>query len=956
MKNNLWWWSGAALVGLVLLGISWLWASAPGGADGGIDNAGSPAAIDSGEHANPAATPVDDTEGKAFWDHLWTEERKSIEEPAAPVKWFEGELPVRSNFPKQHAFMPQSETERAALSGGSWLGTDDSRVGLFAEYEVSLTESGLYHFYVRKFWRHGPFRYRFDQGPWTEVDERVYLMDERPLRKHVVVNWVQLDSVRLRAGERILRIELLQNGKPAAFDAFVLSKRPFVPRGDLKPTATEVSDDPNWFVFDPGRTQQRPSFYAKPEAPAGDAGFLQVRDGKLAFSGADRPVRFWGVNLDHDLLAAPAELHEQYAKRVAEFGVNLVRLHGSFVGEDLKRVDPDKLRGLFSLHAALRRHGVYLALSTYFPLWHQLSESDGFAGYEAQHPFALPFIDQRFADVQRGWWKQLLTSPSPHTGKPLLEDPSLAFVELVNEDSTLFWTFSPYDTIPEPYMADLEQRFWQWLEERGIAAVSMLRSGRAVRGDDATRQRLGLMPLSEILQNVDDHRAQQTALFLAHLMRRYYQHQVQYLKGLGYRGLTVCSNWHTADEARLGPLDNWANLACDVMDRHGYFSGPHTGDAATYSIEEGHRYSDRSVLRFNHDADADQPVPEVPPFLEPRFNAKPNMVSELGWPAPNRFRGEGPLLAAAYGALHDVDGIVWFSVSKASWPRFLTKFEAGGPAAFGQFPAASRIYRDALVGEAPPVARIVVPRAAMATLSAMPLAVAPSLDALRLLDVPSRAAQRQEQDRLDPMWLLSGPIDVHLDDGESEHEPAPQAISTLERDAALGETPWGARKATITSRGGQLAWDFDTGIVKLEAPQAQFALGFVSRASGIALPDFEVEVTNEYAQVALVALDGRSLHDSKRMLLSVGTETRNAGYLAPLEDSGGAGQRRIEAMGRPPIMMRKVEARIRFRRSVEGLEITALDPNGIPLAPPRPVAVEVPLLPDVQYYHLQAAQ
>src|SRR5690606_19488690 len=120
---------------------------------------------------------------------------------------------------------------------------------------------------------------------------------------------------------------------------------------------------------------------------------------------------------------------------------------------------------------------------------------------------------------------------------------------------------------------------------------------------------------------------------------------------------------------------------------------------------------------------------------------------------------------------------VWFSVSKASWPRFLTKFEAGGPAAFAQFPVASRIYRDALVGEAPPVARIVVPRAAMATLSAIPLAVAPSLDALRRLDVPSQATQRQKQDRLDPMWLLSGPIDVHLDDRAAEHEPASSVMS-----------------------------------------------------------------------------------------------------------------------------------------------------------------------------------
>src|SRR5690606_6857951 len=153
---------------------------------------------------------------------------------------------------------------------------------------------------------------------------------------------------------------------------------------------------------------------------------------------------------------------------------------GSFASKDLSQIDTHKLERLFSFHAALQRHGIYLALSIYFPLWYQLSEQDGFAGYEGQHPFGLAFFDQRLTNLQQKWWRALLTTRSPHSSRRLVDEPSLAFVELINEDSTLFWTFSPYDSVPAPQMAFLERRFWSWLEESGDDVTGVVNSGKPV--------------------------------------------------------------------------------------------------------------------------------------------------------------------------------------------------------------------------------------------------------------------------------------------------------------------------------------------------------------------------------------------------------------------------------------------------------------------------------------------
>jgi hypothetical protein len=58
-----------------------------------------------------------------------------------------------------------------------------------------------------------------------------------------------------------------------------------------------------------------------------------------------------------------------------------------------------------------------------------------------------------------------LTTPAAATGQPLVQEPAVAAVEIQNEDSFFFWTFSD-GNIPEPQLQILEKQFGNWLAAR----------------------------------------------------------------------------------------------------------------------------------------------------------------------------------------------------------------------------------------------------------------------------------------------------------------------------------------------------------------------------------------------------------------------------------------------------------------------------------------------------------
>jgi hypothetical protein len=848
----------------------------------------------------------------------WKEEAKH-REAAPPHLFWEAERPARTDYPPQNPFAPANAREADLLSGGAWIGAMAPNTRYFLEYELTLDRPGEHFLYARKFWQHGPFRWRFGSAPFQHVGTDAALLDSVPIRKHLSADWIFVGRAALGAGRHTLRIELdddYANGA-SAWDAFVLAERPIHPQGRLRPGQTLAHAPAGFFPYEPDRDPFRPSpldLRARNEVNAGDGGFVTSVGSAFVRSKSKEPIRFWGVNAGHSLLSLPAFEREWFARRLAKRGVNLLRLHGPIWDpEDISRVDAKKLESLRAVIAELKQNGIYTLLSIYSPLWMKPRKEDGFAGYDGkQSAFSLLYLNARFAELYRGWWRQILSAPSVDSAEPLAREPALALLELVNEDSIFFSTFAPYEDVPAEQMAVLEADFAAFLGARDGSAERALAgwTGPKVRGDDPAQGRVGVLGANE-LRNARGDRARRTSEFLAQKMRGFYADTARYLKeNLGFGGSVLCSNWVTADGARLGPIDKWANLACDAMDQHGYFQGSHKGPAASHRISVGDTFEDRSALLLDEEAVKRPKRSDLLPTFAPRYGGKPGLVSELNWSSPNRFRAELPMFAAALGSVQELDALIFFAAEPPAGGGMVTKFGIDDPAILGQFPAASLIFRRGDIRPGPPALR-----------------VRHSLPALFDLDATPPA-------RPGPLAFLQGPVEVTF---ENPDGGVPSAVQPLYRKD----------RRTATNSSGELTWNVGDGVFTLLAPRVEAVVGFLSRAP-VELRALGADVPLDYGAVVLVALDDRPLASSQRMLLQVMSEVQNDGFAA-----SGDGERTIADLGHPPLTVRRFAGSVTLRRSGnEAIEVQALDFNGYPYRTATGTGRQLPLLPDAIHYVL----
>ncbi|UBF24997.1 hypothetical protein K9N68_25665 [Kovacikia minuta CCNUW1] len=870
---------------------------------------------------------------------------------SAPFVWWEAEKPTATNFPAsdQNPFAPANPTEASALSGDRWIGVDGSRtVPLFLEYQVNVPQSGNYFFYSRKFWYHGPFRWRWDDQPWQTVGKRPHLMDRTVLRQFVEANWTSLGQVELGAGTHKLRLELTQKDGAAAFDCFVLTQTLFQPRGKLQPNQRYVANLPGWFIFDPevDQFQETPlDLRFLNESFAGENGLIQVKGEEFVHQKNGRPVRFWAVNTYLPSIEMDKSLMAYMARSLAKRGVNMVRLHGKIWSDDFRKVDPADVDKLFAFVAALKQEGIYTSLSIYFPMWLQLEQTSGIPGYTGQKPFSLLFFNRDFQQIYYGWWRSLLTQINPYTGQSLSQDPAIASVEIVNEDSNLFWTFDPYKTIPSAQMEILEKQFGTWLTtkygalDKALAAWSNTGGYKPdpARGDQPEAGRVGLIPLSQVISQRDSLRAQDTATFLTENQKQLFLDAIRFFRQeLGYRGLISASNWITADTRLLGPLDKYSNTVADYMDRHGYFSGPHEGKRAAFAVDQGDLYQNRSALLFSS-TNEKQPNDFNLPIMDLRYNGLPSTITEINWTPPNRFRADFPLLTAAYGLLQGTDGFFFFSTDYA-WSAAIDKFAIASPAVMGQFPATALIYRKGLLQAGKSVADVSLKLKDLQALRGAPVTAPQNLDEFRAKDIPP--GQELTSDRLetiDPLAFLVGKVNIHFSEDTTSSKVV-ELSSFIDRKAK-----------TVRSSTGELFWNYDKGFVTANAPRVQGISGFLQQAGTLELTEVKLNSNLDYGTILLVALDDRPIAQSRRMLLQVMSEEQNFGWR-----SSGKPRKTIQSIGNPPIVVRTLSGQVSLKRSdAANLKVQALDINGYPTHSRVGNAAQINLLPDTFYYLIE---
>jgi hypothetical protein len=846
--------------------------------------------------------------------------------------WVEGEKP-EINHMNRHPWW-YDQVKRDQFSGGDFISNfDKDKVGE-AEYRFAVPSAGQYEFWVRANPLMSVLSYSLNDGSDTPIDlnrekrgEVNVAADDKPDLRFLA--WSKVGQVNLVAGTNSIRFRMTsENNHHGYLDCFLFSSEPFQPRGLIKPDQlvpelpAVAKEEKEWFPFDP-----KPDAFSSDSAvdlrflnerSAGEHGFIQVKNGEFVHAATGEPVRFWAVNgPPHDLKGQ--ELR-QCARMLAKHGVNMIRVHGGYFDERgelaLKKIEHAR-----EVVEAMKAEGIYTHFSIYFPLWLQpKADSPWLKGYDGKrHPFAALFFDPDFQAQYRKWWTALLTAPGPAGSKPLVEDPAVAGLEMQNEDSFFFWTFSEQN-LPDQELRLLETLFGEWLARKygSIPAALTKWSNLGVKRDNPGEGRVGFRPLWNMFTE-KTVRDQDTAEFLLGLQTRFYEETYAFLRRLGFKGVITASNWSTASPQVFGPLEKLSYTTGDFIDRHGYFSCNHKGENAEWSLRPGHTFSDRSAYRF----DAEQPGKPrefVHPAMDPHYNGKPSMISETTWNRPNRFRSEAPLYFAVYGALQHSDAIVHFALDGDRWavkPGFwMQPWTLMSPAMMGQFPAAALIYRRGLVSTGEVVAEINLNRDSLRRLEGTPLPQDAALDELRLKDIPG-GVEEKPGGRLDPLLHYVGRVNVNLVTTASS--------TTLKLPKQLIDHA--AQK--VISATGELNLDYGKGVLTINAPCAQGVSGRLRAAATTETRDLIIASDMDLGHVVAVSLDGQPLASSRRILLQVMSEEKSSAFQTePVSD----GVKRIVNIGSDPWLVKELNGTIRLKRSdASRLEVTALDFNGYPV-------------------------
>lgn len=210
--------------------------------------------------------------------------------------------------------------------------------------------------------------------------------------------------------------------------------------------------------------------------PAGRFGYVVAgSDGHLHLGKGTERIRFLAVNITGgDCFPDKAEA-EAIAKRLAKFGINLVRFHfadspygqASYIDyghfRDSRHLDAANLDKLDYFFSALKANGIYALL----PLLdgRRFSSADGLPksmdvmDFKDQQIPAM--LDPAMIGLQKEHAKRFLDRTNPYTGTTYLADQAVAFLEVLNEMGLVHaWLNGRMDALPAEYRSEI-QTMWQ---------------------------------------------------------------------------------------------------------------------------------------------------------------------------------------------------------------------------------------------------------------------------------------------------------------------------------------------------------------------------------------------------------------------------------------------------------------------------------------------------------------
>lgn len=661
------------------------------------------------------------------------------------------------------------------------------------------------------------------------------------------------------------------------------------------------------------------------DKPAGRHGRIKSQGSQLVYHG--QPMKLWGVNLCFSACAPDKALADRRAEFYPKYGINTVRLHKFADGagwngiqslESAAEYDAEGLDRMDYQVAKFKEAGIYVKLSAHFgtltlgPADRRdvpyLDEFGSFSGEENARvttPASAFFYSAELQNVQIRQMVNLLRHTNSHTGQTYAKDPAVFAVEIINEQSILFYTSMEPLKQSATLRRQVGEQFSNWLRKKYSSHAGLVAawSAQALDGFEQDGFPAGehldkqnILPLGnpwywdpDQLAGSQAYRKQRlldTLQFLYELQCTAYDRYVAAVREAGYEGEILGSNWQAGSA-----YSHYANLHSDarvgLIDRHNYFGGGRDS-----------KFNNASMLAHAGSGLLSSGLQQVA--------GRPFMFSEWIHVFPSEWGGEGPAIIGAYGmGLQGWDVSYMFqNGDNAAFSKQLggDSWDVMAPQVLGLFPAVSRQVLRGDVKQSEVVA-------------------------VRNVHVPSLFAGKLSFDDK----VVQG-----YDDKELDSSKVPAAALAVARCEVQFTREWQETPAfdlapyqqagSLLSSTGQLCWYQSTsgdqgGSFTLDTDATKAVVGF-ARDRSFQLGDVSIAPQSDFASIYVTALESDGdIATSQRLLVVALARARNTGMKFSV-----TGDELLEK-GKSPIRMEPVKAVIQINRPGK-LEVTLLDHDG----------------------------
>ena len=402
------------------------------------------------------------------------------------------------------------------------------------------------------------------------------------------------------------------------------------------------------------------------DAPAGKHGFVRVENGRFATDAG--PIRFNATNLTGPANFPTHEQADKLADRLARFGINCVRFHFFDVvhytnfaypiptgGRGILAVDsttqrnfdPEQVDKLDYLIAALKKRGIYSNINLHVA--RKWDNRDGFseANHRPHFDKGLDNFEPRMIELQKEYARKLLTHVNPYTGLTYANDPTVAMVEINNENALMdYYHRGAIGRLPEPYSTQLRELWNAWLSKRygTREAMQATWAGETLKEADKqsggnrkfdeplvfTGKRMEIVSLPSPLAMRDFYQ------FIVDTERPYWRGMYDYLKNdLGVKAPVSSTQMSYTSPHVLAEMD--------YLDDHTYWGHPDPVSP---------KWRQKNTASVN--AQGWGPIHRL---AGRRMHGKPFTISEYNHPFPIQYGAEAQMMLSAYGALQGWDGV-----------------------------------------------------------------------------------------------------------------------------------------------------------------------------------------------------------------------------------------------------------------------------------------------------------